>query len=110
MAAYKQYDVLLVNSVYDGLNLVAKEGPLVNERDGVLVLSENTGAHEELGGWSISINPSDVEGQARALHEALSMPEGERARRAAAIKAHVRLNDVARWIEAELADLDALRA
>ena len=49
VAAYKQYDVLLVNAVYDGLNLVAKEGPLVNTRDGVLVLSENAGAHEELG-------------------------------------------------------------
>ena len=50
VAAYKQYDVLLVNAVFDGLNLVAKEGPLVNTRDGVLVLSENAGAHEELCG------------------------------------------------------------
>ena len=50
IAAYKQYDVLLVNAVYDGMNLVAKEGPLVNTRDGVLVLSENAGAYEELGG------------------------------------------------------------
>ena len=49
VAAYKQYDVLLVNAIFDGLNLVAKEGPLVNERDGVLILSENAGAHEELG-------------------------------------------------------------
>ena len=48
VAAYKQYDVLLVNAVFDGLNLVAKEAPLVNTRDGVLVLSENAGAHEEL--------------------------------------------------------------
>ena len=49
VAAYKQYDVLLVNAIFDGLNLIAKEAPLVNERDGVLILSENTGAHEELG-------------------------------------------------------------
>src|SRR4026207_2460200 len=49
VAAYKQYDVLLVNAIYDGLNLVAKEAPLVNERDGVLILSENAGAHAELG-------------------------------------------------------------
>ena len=74
VAAYKQYDVLLVNAIFDGLNLVAKEAPLVNERDGVLVLSENAGAHEELGEWAISVNPFDVAGQAEALHEALEMP------------------------------------
>ena len=68
VAAYKQYDVLLVNAVFDGLNLVAKEAPLVNERDGVLVLSENAGAHEELGDLAISINPFDVAGQAGAIH------------------------------------------
>ena len=50
MAAYKHYDVLLVNAMFDGMNLVAKEGPIVNEREGVSILSENTGAHEELGG------------------------------------------------------------
>ena len=49
VAAYKQFDVLLVNAIFDGLNLVAKEAPLVNDRDGVLVLSENAGSHEELG-------------------------------------------------------------
>ena len=57
VAAYKQFDVLLVNAVYDGMNLVAKEGPLVNARDGVLVLSENAGAHEELGEWAIERQP-----------------------------------------------------
>ena len=74
VAGYKQYDVLLVNAVYDGLNLIAKEGPLVNERDGVLVLSENTGAYEELGEWALGINPFDIAGQADALYEALVMP------------------------------------
>ena len=49
VAAYKHYDVLLVNPIFDGMNLIAKEAPLVNERDGVLILSENAGAHEELG-------------------------------------------------------------
>jgi trehalose 6-phosphate synthase len=110
VAAYKQYDILLVNAVYDGLNLVAKEGPLVNGRSGVLVLSENAGAHDELGQWAVTVNPFDVEGQARALHEALVMDEAERRRRAEALEAHVRENDVARWVGDELADLDALRA
>jgi trehalose 6-phosphate synthase len=110
VAAYKQYDVLLVNAVYDGLNLVAKEGPLVNERDGVLVLSENAGAHAELGEWAVTVNPFDVWGQAEALHEALSMEPAERRRRAEAIQAQVRENDVAKWVAGLLADLDRVSA
>jgi trehalose 6-phosphate synthase len=109
VAAYKQYDVLLVNAVFDGLNLVAKEGPLVNERDGVLVLSENAGAHEELGEWAVTVSPFDLSGQADALYEALVMPAAERARRAAAMRAQVRAHGLAEWTEAELADLDAVR-
>ncbi len=58
MAAFKHYDVLLVNAMFDGMNLVAKEGPLVNTRSGVSILSENTGAHEVLGEHAISVNPS----------------------------------------------------
>ena len=106
VAAYKQFDVLLVNAVYDGMNLVAKEGPLVNERDGVLVLSENAGAHEELGAWCLTVNPFDVWGQAEALHEALSMAEPERHRRREAICEQVRENDVRAWIDGLLRDLD----
>jgi len=107
VAAYKQYDVLLVNAVYDGMNLVAKEAPLVNVRDGVLVLSENAGADAELGEWAVGVNPFDVLGQAEALHEALSMPAEERARRATELKAQVRANDVGRWLRGLLGDLDA---
>ena len=92
--------MLLVNAVFDGLNLVAKEAPLVNERDGVLVLSENAGAHEELGEWALTVNPFDVDGQAEALHEALTMPPEERRRRLEAIRAHVRDHDLAAWIDA----------
>ena len=73
VAAYKQFDVLLVNAIFDGMNLVAKEAPLVNVRDGVMILSENAGAHEELADWAISINPFDVAGQAEAIHTAITM-------------------------------------
>ncbi len=110
VAAYKQYDVLLVNAVADGMNLVAKEGPLVNGRDGVVVLSETTGAHEELGEWTITVNPFDVAGQAEALHQALTMDEHERRRRADGLRGQVRANDVAAWVASELRDLDALTA
>ncbi len=106
VAAYRQYDVLLVNAIYDGLNLVAKEGPLVNERDGVLILSENAGAHEELGPWALSINPFDIEAQAQAIHAAIEMPLQERQARLGAIREHVHSHDVAAWLDTQLADLD----
>ena len=86
VAAYKQYDVLLVNAIFDGMNLVAKEAPLVNERDGVLILSENAGAHEELGEWALTVNPFDVAGQADAIHDGLVMPLDERRRRLGGIR------------------------
>ena len=82
----------------------------MNERDGVVVLSENAGAYEELGEWAVSVNPFDVAGQAEALERALTMPAAERRERLAAIRAHVREHDVAAWIEGLLADLDRCAA
>jgi trehalose 6-phosphate synthase len=76
----------------------------------VLVLSENAGAHEELGEWALNVNPFDVAGQAEAIHRALTMPALERRERLDAIRAHVREHDVAEWIEAQLGDLDRVRA
>jgi trehalose 6-phosphate synthase len=110
VAGYKQFDVLLVNPVFDGLNLVAKEAFLVNERDGALVLSENAGVHEELGEWTITVNPIDVSGQAEALYAALTLEPAERRRRADAIREHVRAHDIREWVGAQLADLDAVRS
>jgi trehalose 6-phosphate synthase len=110
VAGYKQFDVLLVNSVFDGLNLVAKEAFLVNERDGVLVLSENAGAHEELGEWALTVNPIDVSGQADALYAALTLEPAERRRRADAIRGHVREHDIREWVDLQLSDLDAVRS
>ena len=107
VAAYKDFDVLLVNAIFDGLNLVAKEAPLVNERDGVLILSENAGAHEELGDWALSINPFDVAGQADAIARALEMPVDERRERIDAIRSWVREHDLAAWIEVQVQALDA---
>ena len=79
VALYKHYDLLLVNAMWDGMNLVSKEGPLVNTRDGMIVLSENTGAHEELGECALSVNPFDVQEQADAMHHALTASADERA-------------------------------
>ena len=106
VAAYKQFDVLLVNAVMDGLNLVAKEAPAVNTQAGAVVLSVNTGAFEELGEWVIPVEPLEVSATADALEDALALDEGERRERQQAIRAHVGAHDLARWIGAQLADLD----
>ena len=105
VAAYKHYDVLLVNAMFDGMNLVAKEGPLVNEHDGVSILSENTGAHEELGEFALSVNPFDIQETADSIHAALTMPGAERARRAQGLKATVTQRDPGDWIDEQLADI-----
>ncbi|HYM63274.1 MAG TPA: trehalose-6-phosphate synthase [Gaiellaceae bacterium] len=106
VAAYKQFDVLLVNAIFDGMNLVAKEAPLVNVRDGVVILSENAGAHDELADWAVSINPFDVAGQAEAIHTAITMPQTERVARIEAIRDWVGGHDISWWTEMQLADLD----
>ena len=108
VAAYKQFDVLFVNALMDGMNLVAKEAPLLNERCGAVVLSENAGAHEELANWTITVNPFDVEEQAEAIHEALELPEGERRRRLEGIRSHVHAHDINAWIELQLEALDGV--
>lgn len=108
-AAYALYDALLVNPVFDGMNLVAKEGPVLNERDGVLILSENTGAFEELGRHALAVNPFDVGGTAAAIASALQMDETERAWRAAALREAVTANRLDRWVEAQLDDLEEVR-
>ena len=90
----------------DGLNLVAKEGPLLNTADGVLVLSHEAGAWEELslaGEGALGVNPFDVSGTADALHAALSMAPAERARRAGALRAAVRGRTSADWWADQLA-------
>jgi len=110
VAAYKHYDLLMVNAIYDGMNLVAKEGPLINERDGVMILSENTGAHEELGSFALSVNPFDIENQAEAIHRALTMPIDERRERLEHIKTIVRENDIEKWLSAQQADIAAKRS
>ena len=86
LALLRRYDVLLVNPVRDGLNLVASEGAVANERNGVLALSSEAGSWTELGPFAVGVNPFDVGGTALALDEALSMDPAARAGRAAALK------------------------
>jgi trehalose 6-phosphate synthase len=110
IAAYKHYDVLLVNAMFDGMNLVAKEGPIVNVRDGVCILSENTGAHEELSPHALSVNPFDIQELADSIHAALSMSREERHERALGLRRIVTSRDPGDWIDDQLADIAAKRA
>ena len=108
IAGYRNFDVLLVNPIYDGMNLVAKEGPLVNKRDGVLVLSENAGSHEELGDYALTVNPFDIAETAEALYFGLMMDLNQRQVRLRKIRETVMTNDITRWIANQLQDLREL--
>ncbi|MFJ4625059.1 trehalose-6-phosphate synthase [Streptomyces sp. NPDC088847] len=106
LAAYRLADVALVNPIRDGMNLVAKEVPVVSDEGCVLVLSREAGAYEELGEDAIPVNPYDVIGTAAALHEALTMPAGERAERTKRLTAAATALPPAQWF---LEQLNALR-
>ena len=109
VAALRLYDVLLVNAIADGMNLVAKEGPVVNERNGVVVLSERTGARQQLQTGAIVISPYDIYATAEALHNALTMPEEERTERANRLRWTIEREDIADWLCRQLEALRELR-
>jgi len=107
LAAYRLADVALVNPIRDGMNLVAKEIPVVSDEGCVLVLSREAGAYEELGEDALTVNPYDVIGTARALHEALTMPVGERAERTKRLAAAATSLPPAQWFLDQLHALEA---
>jgi len=102
ISALARYDVLVVNPIKDGLNLVAKEGPLVNEHDGVLCLSPDAGAWDELGDAALPFHPFDLEQGAATLHHALTMPKGERAERAKQLREKSAARTPQIWFEDQL--------
>lgn len=110
MAALRNFDVLVVNPVYDGLNLVVKEGALVNRANGVIVLSENAGAHEELEPNVLSINPFDVMATADAMYRGIVMSAENRTRLNDGAREMVRANDITRWITRQIQDIRDLAA
>jgi trehalose 6-phosphate synthase len=109
VARYKHFDLLMVNSLFDGMNLVAKEAPAVNTRDGVLMLSENTGSHEELADCALSVNPFDIQEQADAIYRALTMDPEERRVRAEHLKEIIFARNPGDWVDDQLRDIAELR-
>ena len=98
VAALQLYDVLLVNAIADGMNLVAKEGPIVNQGDGVLIVSERAGARQQLEPGAIVISPCDVYATAEALHQALSMSPAKRRERAERLRWLIESEDITVWL------------
>jgi trehalose 6-phosphate synthase len=96
------YDVLLANSIADGMNLVAKEGPIVNDREGVLILSERTGAYQQLEPGVLVVSPLDIYGTAEAMHRALTMSAEERRERSERLRTLVEDHDIVDWLDQQL--------
>jgi trehalose 6-phosphate synthase len=108
IAGLKMYDVLLVNAIADGMNLVAKEGPVVNQKDGVLILSERTGARQQLESGALVISPCDVYATAEAIHQALFMSEKEKKEKASRLKWLIEREDIVNWLCRQLETLSEL--
>ena len=105
LAAMRFYDVLLVNPIVDGMNLVAKEGSVVNERNGVLVLSRTVGAFQQLGKFSIPTSPTDIAETAQALYKALTLPLEERRIRSTLARQAVEQHDLKHWLNKQMQDI-----
>ncbi len=108
IAGMRLYDVLLENAVSDGMNLVAKEGPVVNGSDGVVVLSEATGAYPQLAHGALAVSPADVEGTMQAMYDALAMTAEERRRRREVLVEAIQREDTTHWFQRQFEDLKAL--
>lgn len=108
VAGLQIYDVLLVNSITDGMNLVAKEGPVVNQRGGALVLSERTGAYQQLQTGAFIVSPLDVYGTAEAMHQALTMPIEERREMSERLRKLIEQQDITHWLCQQFSAIDNL--
>jgi trehalose 6-phosphate synthase len=108
LAAMQFYDVLLVNSLIDGMNLVAKEGPVVNQKDGVLVLSRTSGVFQQLEKAAFAISPADMVETAEALYQGLTMSPEERHQMATLAREEVERNDLNAWIVRQIQDINSI--
>jgi len=108
IAGLKLYDTLLVNPVVDGMNPVAKEGPIVNAKDGVLVISEGSSAFDQLREGALAVAPADIEGTAQALYEAVTMSPEERARRSTTLVESIEREDSIQWLLTQFKDIESL--
>jgi len=107
-AAFKNYDCLMVNPICDGMNIVSKEGSVINDNGGVLILSEHAGSYEELKDYSINVNPFDVSQTAEAIYQAVSMKSKERKERLSGLKEIVKERNIYNWVAEQFDDIEEL--
>ena len=108
VAAFKNYDCLMVNPICDGMNIVSKEGSVINENKGILILSEHAGSYEELKDYSLNVNPFDVTQTAEAIYKAVSMSSKEREDRLTGLKKIVRERNIYNWVAEQFDDIEKL--
>ena len=108
IAGMKLYDVLLVNTIVEGTNLVAMEGPVVNERNGALVLSQSSGVYRQLAEGALPVAAADIEGTMETLHRAVTMPAADRRARAERLVQAICRNDLDHWLRRQLEDIASL--
>jgi trehalose 6-phosphate synthase len=107
-AALKNYDCLIINSIHDGMNIVPKEGAVLNENDGILILSETTGVYDEFKEYSININALDISRTVEAIYKAVTMDQDGRENRLKGLKEIVSQYDVYKWIGEQFSDIQKL--
>ncbi|MGB9937450.1 MAG: alpha,alpha-trehalose-phosphate synthase (UDP-forming) [Methanobacterium sp.] len=107
-AALKNYDCLLINSIHDGMNIVPKEGSAVNEKNGVLIISETTGAYDELKNYSLNVNAFDISETADAIYNAVTMNQEEREKRSKGLKDTINNYDVYKWMGEQFEDIQKI--
>jgi trehalose 6-phosphate synthase len=105
IAGMKLYDALLVNTIIEGMNLVAKEGPVVNERNGVLIVSATSGVHHQLADGVLTVSPTDIEGTMNAMYQAITMTPEEREQRASLLANSVCREDITHWLHRQFQDI-----
>lgn len=108
VAAFKNYDCLIVNPIADGMNIVPKEASVVNEQGGVLILSETAGCFDELKENALAVNPFDITQTAEAFYQAVKMDEAERSRRLNGLKDIIRKRTIYHWISEQFKDIEKL--
>ena len=105
VASMKNFDVMLTNPIFDGMNLVAKEAAILNVRNGVIILSENAGAMDELRDGVIPVNPFDIDSTSIALHDSLVMDAQKKAMMSKHLKDVLRKNDISNWLLGQFNDI-----
>lgn len=110
VAAFKNYDCLIVNPIADGMNIVPKEASAVNENQGALILSETAGCYEELKDHVITINPYDIRQTAQAYLKAVKMSRNERINRLENLKKIVASRTIYHWISEQFEDIKRIKS